>query len=279
LDGVVGHSATGQHTPTECAWSYLEQIGVERLPPLTSPFDPGYDPATLEGHLAQSGHLMRSLKISMSCWMIASDAATRGKIAAAKRAGVPAVAGGGPFEIAVAQGALEPYLDLCAEMGFDRIECASGFTTMPVPAARAVQMARERGLGVQYELGQKHEDAFTGEEVERLIGEGTTWLEAGAEAVVVEARESAANVGLFGASGELDGRLAERLAEGFGLEAAIFEAPTKPSQFALLDLLGSRVQLCNVRLEEVLRVEIYRRGLHSDAFRRANLCPRPPVDA
>ena len=59
---------------------------------------------------------------------------------------MPAVAGGGPFEIAVAQGALEPYLDLCAEMGFDRIECASGFTTMPVPAVRAVQMARERGL-------------------------------------------------------------------------------------------------------------------------------------
>jgi hypothetical protein len=26
------------------------------------------------------------------------------------------------------------------------------------------------------------------------------------------------------------------------------------------------VQLCNVRLEELLRVEIYRRGLHSDAF-------------
>jgi phosphosulfolactate synthase len=219
---------------------------------------------------------MRSLKISMSCWMIASDAATRAKIAAAKSAGVPAVAGGGPFEIAVAQGALEPYLDLCAEMGFDRIECASGFTTMPVPAARAVEMARERGLGVQYELGQKHEDAFTGEEVERLIAEGNRWLEAGAEAVVVEARESAANVGLFGASGELDAGLAERLAEGFGLELAIFEAPTKPSQFALLDLLGSRVQLCNVRLEEVLRVEIYRRGLHSDSFLVDRLRPRHP---
>jgi phosphosulfolactate synthase len=34
-----------------------------------------------------------------------------------------------------------------------------------------------------------------------------------------------------------------------------------------------------VRLEEILRVEIYRRGLHSDAFAKSNLQParREPV--
>jgi hypothetical protein len=31
-----------------------------------------------------------------------------------------------------------------------------------------------------------------------------------------------------------------------------------------------------VRLEELLRVEIYRRGLHSDAFSRPNLAPASP---
>ena len=40
---------------------------------------------------------------------------------------------------------------------------------------------------------------------------------------------------------------------------------------------GPEVQLGNVRLEEVLRVEIYRRGLHSDAFGHANLRPSPPA--
>jgi phosphosulfolactate synthase len=34
------------------------------------------------------------------------------------------------------------------------------------------------------------------------------------------------------------------------------------------------VRLCNVRLEELLRVEIYRRGLHSDSFCRDNLRPQ-----
>ena len=56
----------------------------------------------------------------------------------------------------------------------------------------------------------------------------------------------------------------------------MFEAPNKPSQFALLDHFGRDVQLCNVRLEELLRVEIYRRGLHSDAFSHENLRPPRP---
>jgi phosphosulfolactate synthase len=56
----------------------------------------------------------------------------------------------------------------------------------------------------------------------------------------------------------------------------LFEAPNKPSQFALLDHFGPEIHLCNVRLEEILRVEIYRRGLHSDAFSNPKLRPTMP---
>jgi len=35
----------------------------------------------------------------------------------------------------------------------------------------------------------------------------------------------------------------------------------------------AEVHLSNVRLDEILRVEIYRRGLHSDAFAKGNLRP------
>ena len=45
-------AAASQMTATE---RYLELIGVPRMPALTSPFDPGYDPATLASHLEQSG--------------------------------------------------------------------------------------------------------------------------------------------------------------------------------------------------------------------------------
>src|SRR5215468_4530618 len=92
---------------------YLRLIGVPELPPRISPFDPGYDPVTLESHLDQSAHLMACLKISMACWQIADERATRRKLAAARAYQVPTVTGGGPFEVAVQQGQLDAYLDLC----------------------------------------------------------------------------------------------------------------------------------------------------------------------
>ncbi|MBV9147832.1 MAG: phosphosulfolactate synthase [Acidobacteria bacterium] len=258
---------------------YLEKIGVRQLAPATSPFDPGYDPATLESHLEQSAHLMSLLKISMACWMIADERSTRRKVAAANRLGVPTVTGGGPFEIAVAQRQLPAYLDLVADIGVTRIECGEGFTDMPLAAHDVVRMAHERGLEVQFELGKKHGGAFSDDVVSQLIEQGKRWLDAGAVELVIEARESARGVGLFDDEGKFNPTFADRFAEAFGFEIAMFEAPNKPSQFALLDHFGPAVHLCNVRLEELLRVEIYRRGLHSDAFANPKLRPQLPESA
>jgi phosphosulfolactate synthase len=255
---------------------FVRSLGVPDIAPATSPFDPGYDPVTLESHLEQSSHLIAVLKISMACWLIADEAASRRKFDAARRFGVPTTTGGGPFEVAVAQGRLDEYLDLVADMGATRIECGEGFTDMPLPAEEVVTRAADRGLEVQFELGKKHDGGFTEDTVTELIEQGKRWLDAGARQLVVEARESAQGVGLFDDAGRLNGAFADRFAETFGLGTVIFEAPNKPSQFALLDHFGREVHLCNVRIEELLRVEIYRRGLHSDAFGRDKLRPRRP---
>jgi phosphosulfolactate synthase len=253
---------------------YLERLGVPALPARTCPFDPGYDPATLEGHLEQSGHLMSILKLSMACWMIANERVSRRKLTAARTHGVRTVAGGGPFEVAAVQRRLPDYLDLCADMGFTRIEAGQGFTATALDAGRVTAMAHERGLELQFELGSKHGGSFTPATVDSLVEQGWRWLEAGAVELVIEARESACGVGLFDGDGRFDPWLAERFAQAFGLEQVVFEAPTKASQFALLDHFGRDVKLCNIRLEELLRVEIYRRGLHSDAFAKEHLRPR-----
>lgn len=255
----------------------LAALGVPEIAPRTSPFDPGDDPITLAGHLEQSSHLMEILKVSMACWIVADERATREKIAAAKKHAVPTVTGGGPFEVAAAQGQLEFYLDLCADFGFTRIECGEGFTDLDEDPASILRRAEARGLEVQFELGKKHGGSFTSGMVGQLVDQGRRWLDAGSTQLIIEARESARSVGLFGDDGTFRPDLAERFVEAFGIERVVFEAPTKPSQFALLDHFGPVVHLCNVRLEELLRVEIYRRGLHSDAFSRDNL--RPPIPA
>ena len=252
---------------------YVRLLGVPDIAPLTSPFDPGYDPATLESHLEQSSHLFSLLKVSMACWMVANETSTRRKVAAAESYGVPTVTGGGPFEVAAAQGVLPAYLDLCADIGFTRIECGEGFTDLNLKVHDVMSMASERCLEVQFELGKKHTGAFTEQTVEKLIAQGKRWLDGGACQLVIEARESACGVGLFDLSGQFNPQFADRFVDAFGFSPLMFEAPTKPSQFALLSHFGREVHLCNVRLEEVLRVEIYRRGLHSDAFGNAKLRP------
>jgi phosphosulfolactate synthase len=253
---------------------HLRRLGVPELPRAVYPFDPGIAPVVLRSHLEQSAHLMLGLKISMACWMIAGEHATRSKVQAAHASGVQANTGGGPYEVAVAQGQLDSYLDLCADVGFDGIECGAGFTDPSVAPAAVIAMAAERGLGVDYEIGTKHGGALDVAGLNEAIEDGQRWLHAGARRLIVEARENAAGVGLFDVMGTLNAAGAERIADAFGLRSVIFEAPTKPSQFALLDHFGPEVQLSNVRLDEVLRVEIYRRGLHSDAFANPKLRPR-----
>ena len=260
---------------------YIAALGVRSIPPRTCPLDPGYDPESVVSHLKQSGHLMSSLKISTAGWLIADEASTRRKFSAAREHGVTTVTGGTPFEIAVHQQMLPEYLDLCASLGATRVECARGFTEPDLSPEEIVGMAAERGLGLDVELGGKHSGAFTPETVDALIEEGRRWRAAGAHFLVIEARESARDVGLFDAAGNFGAGAAERFVEAFGFDALLFEAPNKASQFALLDHFGWEIQLSNVRLEELLRVEIYRRGLHADAFSKPSLrfvdVPEPPL--
>ncbi len=264
-NGSVHHASTH---------AFVRSLGVPDLPALTSPFDPGYDVATVVSHIEQSGHLISLLKLSMCCWLIADETATRAKIAAAKRHNVTLVTGGGPFEIAKDRGRLEDYLELCASLGIDRIEAGHGFTEMRHTPSQIVALAGRYGLSVQMELGEKHGGAFDDRVVAELIAMGNEWLDAGALAVVVEARESAKEIGLFDDAGRLNFDAAEAFAKAFGMERTIFEAPNKKSQFDFLSHFGPHVHISNVRLEELLRVEIYRRGLHSDAY-QTMLAPLP----
>jgi phosphosulfolactate synthase len=188
---------------------------------------------------------------------------------------IATVTGGGPFEIAVAQGELPAYLDLCADIGVSGIECGEGFTDLPVGAEDIVRMACERVLEVRFELGKKRGGVHQrrGGRVDRARTEVARWR----SDPTGNQGQRARGVGLFYEKGELNFAFADRFVAEFGPRTVIFEAPTKPDQFALIDHFGYEVCLSNVRLEELLRVEIYRRGLHSDAFLKLNLRPRKPL--
>lgn len=254
-------------------WNYLRLLGLEEATPATVPFDPGLAPAMVKSYLEQSHHLMHYFKLSMSTWLIAQETSTRAKLEAARDFRVRTVAGGGPFEIAAASGCLPQYLELCAELGFNRIEAGEGFTANDIKPSYVVNLATEIGLTVQYEVGAKFAGSFAEQNLGDLLDKTKQWLDAGAEEIVVEAKESAQDVGLFDKQGKIDFGAAEKFLEVAQGDFSLiqFEAPTKASQFALIDHFGPRIQLSNVRLDELLRVEIYRHGLHSQSFQQG--CP------
>ena len=174
---------------------------------------------------------MPMLKLSMATWLIADPVAVQRKIAAACARNVPVVCGGGPFEIAAAaQQVLPEYLDLCATVGMTRIEAGEGFTDLVHDPATVLAVASARNLEAGVRARRASTTDVDAQEARNLVEKGRHWLGAGAAELVVEARESAADVGLFGSDGALDVRLAELFADAFGLATVIFEAPTKASQ-------------------------------------------------
>jgi phosphosulfolactate synthase len=249
---------------------YLQRIGVPELPPCTAPFDPGYDYSTIEGHLDQSANLMEILKISMSSWVIADEAIARRKVAAAAVHSVPVVASRGLFQIAVAQGQLESYLELCADFGVARVECGEGQIDLKVRPSQMARMAHSRGLEVQFELSG-HTDGT--ETVQHLIDQGDRWLNAGAMQLATESHSPGHATGVFDAKGQFNPSFADRLVRAFGLEMVTFAAPDPAAQIAILDHFGRDAHICNVRLEDLLVVESFRRGLQTTAFLSERLHP------
>ena len=166
----------------------------------------------------------------------------RRKIAAAKAAASRRPPAADRWRSRLAQGRLIEFLDLCGELGFDRVEYGESLATSKLDAQTMIGLASERGLDVQFELGRKQGARSAHAEAAELVEEGRAWLDGGAVATVIEARESAENVGLFDAGGSLT-RTWRPVAEGLGLERVVFEAPTKPSQFALLEHLGPTIRL------------------------------------
>ncbi|MFY9615320.1 MAG: phosphosulfolactate synthase [Candidatus Dormiibacterota bacterium] len=247
--------------------AFVRSLGVPDLPRTTCAFDPGYDPSTVISHLQQSGALIARLKLSMGSWLVADQASTQHKVLAARRMGVPVVTGGGSFEIARDRGRLEEFLELCQALGVDRIEAGEGFTREVEDPHEVVDAAARHHLDVQAELGEKPGGTFNESTVRHIIERGFDWLDAGATQIVVGARESEGT--------SLNVAAAEAFACSWGLEQIVFEAPTKKSQFEFISHFGPEVHLGNVRLEEILRVEIYRRGLHAGSYER-ELASRPP---
>ena len=186
---------------------YLKLIGVPDMPPLTSPFDPGYDPATLESHLEQSSHLM-------------VDPESLHGLLDGRQGRRHAPQGGRRNEASRAHShRRRPVRNRCGARLPSRVPGPVRRHRLHADRMRrrfhrhAAGRARGDGDG-RTDAGSKYSSSSARSTAapsiptlrRQLIAQGRRWLDAGARELVVEARESAKGVGLFDDSGRLQRR-------------------------------------------------------------------------
>ena len=183
--------------------------------------------------------------------------------------------GGTLFEKFVLQGRFESFLQVCRYFTSDLVEISNG--TIPMEAAEKATYIRRCAdeFPVVSEVGFK--DARRSEQLsaEQWINAIHIDLDAGAQLVITEARESGKS-GMCRSDGTVrDGLIEAILASGVDADDLLFEAPTKALQTHFVTLVGPNVNLGNVAPAEVLALETLRLGLRSDTlvqFEAAQIC-------
>ncbi len=227
------------------------------LPPLSSPADMNSDPATLDAHLQQSSHLISMLRMSLGPWIVASEVSRERKIGVLKRYSLPTVAVDMPQGIAFSKGRMLEYMELCAGYGITSIEYTDLSDDPVLKAGEMVRLANDYDLNVQYKISTRRGNDNEREFEERLIKECTEWLDAGARCLVADPFDNHGSRLL--ASRRLRKSFSDMLASAFGLHSVLFEAPVMSNQEMLINHFGPDVHLCGLPLEDVLKIEIYRR--------------------
>lgn len=188
------------------------------------------------------------------------------KIDLAKRHGILVMPGGTLLETAVQQDIVPAFFQSLCHLGFNAVEISDG--TIELTRKQRTELIREgkrQGLRVLTEHGKK----LSGSRIDAAMLGRTLEadLNAGADYMTVEARESGVSVGIFDSHGECREDIMHDILD-FVTDSGklIWEAPLKSQQALLLRKFGPNVHLGNIPPTEVLALETMRRGLRQDTF-------------
>lgn len=192
----------------------------------------------------------------------------RQKIELVKSYGVDIFPGGTFLELALLQGRIVEYFDRARELGFTGVEVSDGTIDLDEETRfSTIQLARAYGFGlVISEVGKKDSrDAVGGPPLWQQVAQD---IDAGADTVIVEGRESGEGVVIYDDSGNvLEEALQELVAHIADPSRVLWEAPQKSQQQELILRFGPNVNLGNVQPQDVLALEALRVGLRGDTLR------------
>jgi len=252
----------------------IEYPGIPAKPratAVTSVLDKGLGPGEVRDHVAIAGEWIDVVKLGWATARLTPGAALREKIDLYRAAGIRVCSGGTFLEIALAQNRVRELLDGARDLGLAMIEVSNGVHPMSEEDKLGlIAQARSAGFTVWSEVGKKDPDEDARIGIDDRVAAIARELEAGADKVILEARESG-TVGIYDRAGAPAVEMIQRIVERVGADRLVFEAPRKEQQLWMVRVLGPEVNLGNVAPEEALSLATLRTGLRGDTFREMHL--------
>jgi phosphosulfolactate synthase len=230
----------------------------------TNVLDKGMPRGQLEDELRTSGPYVDLAKLGWGTGLVTPELAE--KIEVYRRHEIDVCLGGTLFELCYFHNQVDRYEAFVAELGLPVVEISNG--TLDIDEATKLALIKRFAANylVVSEVGSKDADAIVSPA--RWVGEIAAELEAGADSVILEGRESG-SAGMYRGSGEIRmGLIQEILDAGIPADRLVFEAPQKHQQVWLIDKIGSEVNLANIPFADVLSLETLRLGLRADTLLR-----------
>lgn len=243
-----------------------ELPGKPRSEGLTCILDKGLGPSQVADLVATAGEHVDVAKFGWATARLQPETVLREKLRLYAAGGVATCTGGTFLELAHVQGRVREFLDAAGELGFAMVEVSDGVDPMPAEDKLGlVREAKERGFRVFSEVGKKDPEDDARLSLEDRVEAVLRELDAGAERVILEGRESG-TVGIYDRTGKPATELLHRIVERIGLDRLVFEAPRKDQQVWMIRTFGPRVNLGNVAPDEALPLATLRTGLRGDTF-------------
>jgi phosphosulfolactate synthase len=179
--------------------------------------------------------------------------------------------GGTLFELAYLKNKFDEFLNEADKLGFKAVEISDGSINIsPEDRIATISRAKDQGFLVISEVGKKDPVEDGKLDVEDRIDLINFDIDAGADRVLIEAREGGKDIGIYDSAGNVKEDELEALAKIDG-KKLIWEAPLKNQQTYLILKFGANVNLGNITPEEVTALETMRRGLRGDTLGKVDL--------
>lgn len=232
---------------------------------ITMVLDKGLGVANAKSLMEISGEYVDFLKLGWGTAIVHDKEIIKEKVAMYKSFNIRPFPGGTLFELAYLNNKFEEYLEEAKDIGFETLEISNGSTDIPLEEKlKCITLAKEKGFYVLSEVGKKDPDLDAELSVEERIELINKELAAGSDKVIIEARESGKNIGIFDKNGNAKQNEINKIIEEIATENLIWEAPNKNQQVFFVLNINPDVNLGNISSEEITSLETIRRGLRGD---------------